>query len=139
MKLTINMRVKLSNSANIKEQAYFEQLLLDILNGTFPSVNDIIKLPERMFHDNSDLYMFLKNFYDEYVNFSFEKELNFDRAILSTEIYNVNQKNKILINKFPGESQVYLSADSVDNKKQAFLYPTEFLNTLEPSMTSYNN
>ena len=62
LKLTINMRVKLSNSVNKQEQNYFEQLLLDIGNGTFPSVNDIIKLPEKMIHNNLDLNNFLKNF-----------------------------------------------------------------------------
>ena len=35
--------------------------------------------------------------------------------------------------KFPGEVQIYLSADSVADRSQSALYPIEFLNSLTPS------
>ena len=127
------MRIKTLNSDDVEEQKYFEKLLLEIGNGTFPSIDDNVNLPEKIFHKNSNLSLFLADFYDQYENFGSDLDLIFNRAILSTKVEYVNEINQKLIKKFPGENQLFLSSDSVHDEKHSHLYSAEFLNKLEPS------
>ena len=122
LKLTINMRVKQADSCNIEEQKKFEKLLLDIGNGTYPMIDDYIQLPESLFHENNNVDQFLETFYDGYNDFGINNNLIIYRAILSTTTEYVDEINQKLINKFPGESQILLSADSVQDKENIGLY-----------------
>ena len=70
------------------------------------------------------------------------KNLNYidyikDRAILTLKNEDADDINEKIINIFPGISQEFLSADSVEDKDFVHqnLYPVEFLNTLTPSGT----
>ena len=41
--------------------------------------------------------------------------------------------NNIMINKCPGESKIYKSADSIINEEKSGIYPQEYLNTIDSS------
>ncbi|KAK9812974.1 hypothetical protein WJX72_006753 [[Myrmecia] bisecta] len=55
------------------------------------------------------------------------------RAILAPKNADVDDINSKLVGRFPGESRVYLSADSALEVDNPGLYPPEFLNSLTPS------
>ena len=55
------------------------------------------------------------------------------RAILATKNKDVDRINEIASNYFPGKSKLYLSPDSVTDKHQKNIFPTEFLNKFEDS------
>ena len=38
-----------------------------------------------------------------------------------------------MINKCPGESKIYKSADSIINEEKSGIYPQEYLNTIDSS------
>ena len=56
-----------------------------------------------------------------------------NRSILAARNTNVDKINEIALQHFSGEAKTYLSADSVDCKKQKSIYPTEFLNKISGS------
>ena len=106
---------------------------MGIGNGTYPATDGNAFLPSKLFHQDNNLDKFLESFYDNYSYFGTDNNLLFESAILSTKVEFVNHINKKLIDKFPGNSKAYLSADSVTDQQHISIYPTEFLNTLEPS------
>ncbi|GBN09153.1 hypothetical protein AVEN_240524-1 [Araneus ventricosus] len=55
------------------------------------------------------------------------------KAILAPRNEDVSILNKKLLQKLPGSVQVYKSIDTTCDINEAVHYPTEFLNTLEPS------
>ena len=52
------------------------------------------------------------------------------RAILTLKNENVDKLNELIMNNFPGEGRIYLSADTIDEKDNEHLYPIEFLNSI---------
>ena len=69
----------------------------------------------------------MESFYDNYSYFGTDNNLLFESAILSTKVEFVNHINKKFIDKFPGNSKVYLSADSVNDQQHISIYPLSFL------------
>ena len=47
-----------------------------------------------------------------------------NRAILASKNNDVDRINDIASQYFPGEAQIYLSADTLSNQHQANIYPT---------------
>ena len=56
-----------------------------------------------------------------------------ERAILAPRNDSVTHVNKQLLQDFPGDEVVYKSVDTVPDQQAVVTYPTEFLNSLEPS------
>jgi ATP-dependent DNA helicase PIF1 len=56
-----------------------------------------------------------------------------ERSILAPKNENVNYINTHIQNELPGTTTTYKSIDTVTDPEQAVNYPTEFLNSLEPS------
>ena len=56
-----------------------------------------------------------------------------ERAILALRNDTVAHVNKQLLNDFPGEKVIYKSVDTISDEHAIVTYPTEFLNSLEPS------
>ena len=56
-----------------------------------------------------------------------------ERAILTPHNSSVNSFNEHLLESLPGENIVLPSVDSTTTEDEAVLYPTEFLNSLNPS------
>lgn len=59
-------------------------------------------------------------------------EYMISRAILSTKNEYVDDINNLMIDRFPGEDQIYYSFDSAEDDNSSN-YPTKFLNSLKPS------
>jgi len=139
MKLTINMRVQ------DESQQQFVDYLLQIGEGKEPVYDnigeDIIKLDDDLVFNDEKLESLISEIFDD-LNNNYYKNPNYidyikDRAILTLKNEDVDDINEKIINIFPGISQEFLSADSVEDKDFVHqnLYPVEFLNTLTPSGT----
>jgi len=139
MKLTINMRVQ------DESQQQFVDYLLQIGEGKEPVYDnigeDIIKLDDDLVFNDEKLESLISEIFDD-LNNNYYKNPNYidyikDRAILTLKNEDVDDINEKIINIFPGISQEFLSADSVEDKDFVHqnLYPVEFLNTLIPSGT----
>ena len=124
------MRVYLSGDNAI---GIFAKKLLDIGNGQLPFVSPngdvalncgqicgtLEELEERVFPQIARNY----------------KDLNWlsERAILAPKNVAVEKGNEAIVRKLPPEEKVYSSIDSVESDDESVSYPTEFLNSLEPS------
>ena len=124
-KLSKNMRTD-------PEEITFSEYLLKIGNGEEEIISNlgdsVIKIPEN----------FLVFTLDELISATFPELEIGCRNITDGCIYTPLNKdvriiNDICIEKYPGESKTYLSADSIleDDHKEAV--PTEYLNTMNPS------
>ena len=140
MHLTVNMRIQ------DDEQKQFVDYLLKIGEGkeiVHDNIGeDMIKLPDKIIFDkNNSIELFIsKLFYnldDNYKNRRGYVDYIKNRAILTPKNEDVDSINEQIINIFPGDARVFLSADSVEDKNEVHLglYPVEFLNTLTPSGT----
>ena len=104
---------------------------------------DVVKLQDdmRIINDENPVLLISAVFNDLENEFNSENNdyINYikDRAILTTKNEDVDNINDQIISIFPGNSQEFLSADSVEDKDLVHqtLYPVEFLNTLTPSGT----
>ena len=139
MNLTINMRVQ------DESQQEFVDYLLQIGEGKEPVYEDIgedvIKLDDNLVFNNETLESLISEVFDNLDdNFYYNKDYADyikDRAILTLKNDDVDDINEQIINAFPGVSQEFLSADSVEDQELVHqnLYPIEFLNTITPSGT----
>ena len=121
--LTINMHV-------VTDEVDFAKYLLTLGNGTAPVHpkvgDDMIQIPKE----------YLVNSLDELIEKVFpgiehgyaDKLFVSHPAILTPINDNVDKINEIIMKKFPGEGQTYLSADSVAEDDLHNTYPTDFLN-----------
>ena len=124
-KLAQNMRTD-------PEEVQFSKYILKIGNGEEKVLKDlgdnVIKIPEE----------YIVHSFDEIIDATFpELELGcenvIDGCIYTPLNKDVRLINDICIEKFPGDSKVYLSADSIleDDHKEAV--PVEYLNAMNPS------
>jgi len=139
MHLTINMRIQ------DDEQKQFVDYLLRIGEGkelVHSNIGeDMVKLHNDIIVNNEEVESLIHETFGNIVN-NFNNTANYvdyikDRAILTTKNEDVDEINEQIINKFPGNAHVFLSADSVEDEGSVHqnLYPMEFLNTLTPSGT----
>ena len=130
--LTTNMRVHLHNDTNA---AHFAQTLLTVGNGQVPYEANTHKttIPSDLAKTTNDIDTLITSIYsDLHANCSNTTWL-MERAILAPLNESVSRINGILLTKFPGETKTYYSVDSVKDVDDATLYPTEFLNSLDPA------
>ena len=115
-KLTKNMRVLLSNN---QDTATFETHLLDIGNAMtqINSGMDIIPYGNIMENKNELITNIYENVEDNYLDENWLCE----RCILTPKNDNVYIINQNLLNKFPGEMEVYRSIDRVQKKRSCKL------------------
>ena len=56
-----------------------------------------------------------------------------DRAVLTPTNISIKERNIRLLNMLPGEEKVHKSINNISSRNQIIDYPTEFLNSLEPT------
>jgi ATP-dependent DNA helicase PIF1 len=132
MNLTTNMRVLLANDV---DAAGFDAQLLEVGNGRVPideETGEIRISPElgTTVSTNEELCDIIYPNIAE--NFD-DNDWLCERAILAPRNDVVCSINNILLDKLPGERIDYMSIDTVVDQDHAVHYPTEFLNSLEPS------
>ena len=131
LRMKTNMRVLLTGDA---DAAQFQSQLLSLGDGHFPTdANGLISFPPNFCNMVSSLEQ-LKNAVFPNIQQHF-KDLDWlsERAILAPKNDCVNSINFDIVSLLPGESKLYKSVDTVTDPDQAVQYPTEFLNSLEPS------
>ncbi|XP_074303832.1 uncharacterized protein LOC141638327 [Silene latifolia] len=129
---------------NIRARAdpEFFDFLLKLGNGDLQTTEDgYVKLPPELILqstcDPCPLQVLVDAVFPEVNQVSFSPDIFNDRAILTPRNSDVDAVNKLLIEKFPGDSYCYKSFDSVVDDCSN-VYPAEFLNTLcPPGMTPH--
>lgn len=121
------MRVHL-NGDEAAEQ--FSQQLLEVGNGTYPTLND--KQVNLEFANKVTTLNDLIDsvFPDAQVNHLDPNWLR-ERAILAPKNCAVDDINEELLKRLPGQPTVHASIDTVCESDEAVNYPTEFLNSLQ--------
>ena len=136
LSLTTNQRVRLHGDI---DAGTFSNLLLRIGNGEehvdergqisiTPNCGTIVETPAELF---SKVFPDLRIHYN---NPDHNNWINWlcERAILAPKNDVVDEINKHILQQLPGELATYLSIDTVIDTDQAMVYPTEFLNSLQP-------
>ncbi|QQP49651.1 ATP-dependent DNA helicase, partial [Caligus rogercresseyi] len=130
MQLTTNMRSRLLGATTADT---FPSTLLQIGNGQLPQdqdghismagIGNFVSTPQQLCHT---VY---PNLNKNHAN----HEWLCERAILAPTNETVGNINSNLLKQIPGEERSYRSVDSVTETDQVTHYPTEFLNSLDPS------
>ncbi len=128
--LTTNMRAKIFGDESASE---FSKKLLLIGDGKLDrdGVDGLDELPcGEMVSETDELleYVFT-NLGNEYKSHNWLCE----RAILAPRNDTVDGVNRLLLDKVPGEKYIFYSNDSVHDVDEAVHFPTEFLNSLQPT------
>lgn len=139
-KLTINMRIKsaaINSGVDESKLNSFSEFLLAIGEGRMPFVKeskytDEIQLPKSI-SKNMDEQQLLKQIYPNIMQNYLDSDFMCSRAILAGKNRDVNRINEIAADYFPGDSKIYLSADTVLDAYQRNIFPTEFLNKINDS------
>jgi hypothetical protein len=132
--LTENMRIQRMHELITEQADNFAQYLLRIGDGREQTVvkglfDDFVRLPDSMCVKTKTINSLISAVFPTFNNIqSFAA-----RAILAPKNVDVEHINDKIIELFPGEIQIYLSADSVWNVGAASIFPTEFLNSLNIS------
>ncbi|XP_071724365.1 uncharacterized protein [Rutidosis leptorrhynchoides] len=122
-----NMRAKLD--------PFFTKFLLEIVNGTTTSTDDIVKLPSSMlikYHQsNNTLNALIDYVYPNINQQSITNASTLNRAILTAKNTFVDDINNILIVRFPGEETEYISFDETIDPNYQTQYE-DLLHSLTP-------
>ncbi|KAM3303556.1 hypothetical protein P3S67_014586 [Capsicum chacoense] len=111
--------------------------IVNASNGEEPTTrDDLVLLPKQLVIENKSSSTTEVGLVDQILpsldkNASCAKYMT-ERAILASKNEYVDQLNKMLISRFPGESITFLSFDSVEDDTNNY-YQEEYLNTLTPS------
>ena len=132
LKLSTNMRAQLSDNRMAEE---FAKNLLKLGDGEFELDNlNNIHLEPIAIRVNSIDELIRKVFPNILINYKYNDWIC-ERAIMAPKNVTVNNINTKLLYLIPGEVRSYISIDTVIEETESVHYPTEFLNSLEPSGT----
>ncbi|GFT18620.1 ATP-dependent DNA helicase [Trichonephila clavipes] len=111
----------------------FSKILLDVGEGKCPEVNSThdIELTTGLCQVVVDTETLIHSIYDDVhdLNIKADSWLR-ERSILATINDQVSLLNQRMLDKIPGESQTYISINTVCNPDEVVNYPTEFLNSI---------
>ena len=129
LSLTTNMRVHLSGDEGAGD---FAIQLLRLGNGLLEKDNnDLIQLPFGHIID-SEQELIARVFTNIQIRYCDPKWLC-ERAILAPKNAAVTDINRRILDMLPGEKRAYKSVDTVTSLDHVVNYPTEFLNSLQPT------
>jgi hypothetical protein len=132
LKLSTNMRVHLQGDVSAGQ---FAEQLLAIGNGKIPvdPANGLINISDNFCNVVRSVEELKNNVFPNIQTHFKDHKWLCERAILAPKNVNVNAINLQIQEQLPGETTSYKSVDTVTNTDAAVQYPTEFLNSLEPS------
>ena len=136
--LKTNMRVQLQGDVSAGQ---FAQELLTIGNGKVPvdAISGLINIPDNFCNVVESIEVLKNSVFPNIQNHFSDHKWLCERAILAPKNNSVNAINLQIQQQLPGETKSYKSVDTVTDVNDAVQYPTEFLNSLEPSgMPSHN-
>jgi len=142
-RLTLKTNMRVHNNT----ECDFREYLLSIGDATHPRMNDlkdnVVEIPKEIQHAG-DYKSLLTEIYGERL-LPEQSALISKSAILTSKNDNVHKLNNDVLNRLEGFERTYLSLDSiVDDSAQELerltnLYPTEFLNSRNPSGIPLHN
>lgn len=113
---------------------FFDDMLLKIGDGNFPSVEGKVTSPSRLGTVVSSLRELTSAIYPNISNIKNNSiEWLCERAILTPKNDKATAINELLLGEFKEQVVEYKSFDSVVQTDDAVHYPVEFLNSLNPS------
>jgi hypothetical protein len=136
--LKTNMRVHLQGDVSAGD---FAEQLLTIGNGKAPvdPTSGLISISNNFCNVVESIEM-LKSSVFPHIKINFkDHQWLCQRAILAPKNSSVNAINLQIQQQLPGETTSYKSIDTVTDVNEAVQYPTEFLNSLEPSGMPLHN
>nr|XP_020179791.3 ATP-dependent DNA helicase PIF1-like [Aegilops tauschii subsp. strangulata] len=130
-------QIKLWRNMRAQSDPWFSDFLLRIGDGTEESIGqDYVRLPDEIVvpyidpkHSVSKL---INDIFPSLGQNGISPSYISTRAILSTKNEYVDELNEKLIDRFPGEEQIYYSFDSAVDDPHNY-YPPEFINSLTPN------
>jgi ATP-dependent DNA helicase PIF1 len=136
--LKTNMRVHLQGDVSAGQ---FAEQLLAIGNGKIPAdpANGLINIPGNFCNVVGSIEELKSSVFRNIQTHFKDHKWLCERAILAPKNINVNAINLQIQQQLPGETKSYKSIDTATDVDAAVQYPTEFLNSLEPSgMPTHN-
>ncbi|RYE13994.1 MAG: hypothetical protein EOP45_20325, partial [Sphingobacteriaceae bacterium] len=130
--LKTNMRVL--SIANAETNLFSEQLL-ELGNGNFaidPQSGEI-EFPENFCQLQSSINELVSKVYPNIETNYIQENWLYERAILAPTNEEVDKLNHQILFKIPGNMIEYNSIDTMTKEDEAVNYPTEFLNSLQPT------
>lgn len=134
---TLNLRTNMRAHLSDNDDNNFSQKLLKLGDGKLPS--PVANSPQVLLDNElgqivQSLEILVDTIYPDIQNLT-ERNFNWlcSRVIVSPRNESVNEINKIIMEKVPGEFKSYKSLDTVCNIEETVHYPQEFLNSLNPS------
>ncbi|CAG8748663.1 4832_t:CDS:2, partial [Rhizophagus irregularis] len=140
MKLITNMRLCHTDNSQVNQtQKKFAEILLKIGDGKYPinpNTENMINLPADIVIPNGNLTNLIDFVYPNLVENSGNANYLVGRAILTPKNIDVEAISTIVMDRFPGNVNVYPSADSVEltedsSAEQPQIYSPEFLRSLK--------
>jgi hypothetical protein len=132
LSLTTNMRVQLHNSSTAQS---FSKQLLALGDGRVqcdPSTGCITFSADFCSQVQSVVDL-LDNVFPNIENNYSQTQWLCERAILAPKNNSVHRLNLLLLEKIPVVSRSFFSVDTICDQSEAIHYPTEFLNSLQPT------
>ena len=132
-RLTVNLRAH--------QDPNFNRILLEIGEGKLPLIGDKqfqVALPAGFGIPVENLLDLLEKVFPNIEAKYTDIEWISERAILTPHNQSVNEINNSLLDRMPGEKTTFHSIDTTESDDEAVLYPTEFLNSLNPSGIPYH-
>ena len=127
LNLTINMRLQILSSQE------FSKFLSRVGEGTEVEDEDyMIHVDDKFVVPGNDISDLVSSVYGGIVNNYFDRDFMSLRILMAPRNETVDAINEYVMQQIPGYDQTFLSADSVDDMQTA-IYPTEFLNSLNPN------
>jgi ATP-dependent exoDNAse (exonuclease V) alpha subunit len=132
LKLQTNMRV-----GQDEEERAFATWLTDIGHGRHTDETGNVELLPQFSCPENTLESLIQEIYPGIGQLPLPGDHFFaERAILASRNAEVEEVNKLILERFPGDVKVFNSADSIvrdDNVDGELLYPSEFLNSISTS------
>lgn len=133
LSLRTNMRAHLNNNRD----SNFPQKILQLGDGKLPTPvpnSSQVLLNNELAQTVHSLQILVDTIYPDIENLT-ERNSNWlcSRAIVAPRNDAVNEINKMIIEKVPGDFKCFKSIDTVCNTEDTVHYPQEFLNSLNPA------
>jgi ATP-dependent DNA helicase PIF1 len=135
LELTENMRLDAMQGPEADEQRAWCEYLIRIGDGRESTRNNLrdnfVRFPAQISNTSNNPEDLIAAVYGDMINNPIPDELFVDNCIMTPLNKTVDQLNTIAMQRFPGDTRSYYSADmALDD--DVTTYPTEFLNTLQP-------
>jgi PIF1-like helicase/Helitron helicase-like domain at N-terminus len=132
----LNLKINMRLGQDPDERA-FAQWQLDVGHGKHTDDEGNITLPDHFKCAENSLESLIQTIYPDIGDHSHHPDSYFsDRMLLTARNEDVHKINKDILQKFPGESRVFFSADSIGpggDEQETILYPVEYLNSINAS------